>query len=173
MVVSTKLSIFVTMKTSHNEIVCLVQHDTIKLVVNKNEIKDNCIRVRIDGYDDYGMYSPYYESQEITVLKTYTVNLYADFVYKGTEPLISSRGGGFSNPAGLKYFYNVMIVEIYGDYEDVVYKDNGVKATRFDRYSYCIRPLTEPTTYNSESILYELYVSLDLNSILLKDNETI
>ena len=156
------------MKTSDNKIVCLVQYNDTKLVVNKNDIKDNFIRVSVEGYDEDGVYSPYYESQEIKVLKTYTVNLYADFIYKGTEPLISSRGGGFSNPAGLKYFYNVMIVEIYGDYEDVVYKDNGVKATRFDRYSYCIRPLTEPTTYNTEDILYELYQSLDLNSILIK-----
>lgn len=164
------------MKTSENKIVCLVQYDEVKLVVEKDEIKDNKIRVTVEGYDEDGIYSPYKELKDVKVLETYTVSLYADFIYKEnywdnnslTEPLMSSRGGGFGNAAGLKYFYNVMIVEISGDYESIIYKDNGVKATRFDRYSYPVRPLTEPTQYNTESILYELYQSLDLNEILIK-----
>lgn len=164
------------MKTSDNEIVCLVQYDEVKLVVEKDKIKDNQIRVSVSDYDHDGEYSPYTILKEVEVLGTFLVNLYADFIYKEnycdhnslTEPLMSSRGGGFSNPAGLKYFYNVMIAEVSGDYESIVYKDNGVKATRFDRYSYPVRPLTEPTQYNTESILYELYQSLDLNEILIK-----
>jgi hypothetical protein len=164
------------MKTSDNEIVCLVQYDEVKLIIEKNMIKDNHIRVSVPAYDNNGEYSPYTELKKVEVLDTYLVNLYADFIYKEnywdknslTEPLMSSRGGGFSNPAGLKYFYNVMIAEISGDYESIIYKDNGVKTTRFDRYSYPVRPLTEPTQYNTESILYELYQSLDLNKILIK-----
>ena len=153
------------MKTSDNQIVCLVQYDNTKLVIDKYKIKDN--RIRLTNYDDEGAY---YEFKDVKILNTYVVNLYANFIYKEslTDPLMSSRGGGFSNPAGLKYFYNVFIVSICGDYETIIYSDNGVKSTRFGMYSYTVRPLTltEPTQYNTESILYELYQSLDLNKIL-------
>lgn len=154
------------MKTSDNQIVCLVQYDNTKLVIDKYKIKDN--HIRLTSYDDEG---PYYEFKEVKILNTYIVNLYANFIYKEkslTDPLMSSRGGGFSNPAGLKYFYNVFIVSICGDYETIIYSDNGVKSTCFDKYSYSTHPLTEPTQYNTESILYELYQSLDLNEILIK-----
>jgi len=145
------------------------------------EVKDNKISVAVYDYEsEYGGYN--YEQVEVSVVDTYILDIHAKFIInpKSHNNSAYTISRGFREVNGLAYSYSINIIEgsSYSLFEDysLVHTESGIKCTQMDMYSYSKHKQTESGNwdwdgYNEDSLVYEVFRSLDLNSILLSKYE--
>jgi hypothetical protein len=105
---------------------------------------------------------------DIKIDKEYLLNIHAEFILNDSgNALYFDRG--IREIYGLGYFYSIILYNTSGNTvweSNIVYKENGIRCTNFDMYSY---HSNDPFQYHTNQIEYEVYKSLDLNKILLQE----
>ncbi len=146
----------------------IVEYNDNYKVVESDQLKDGCIKIR--HYEDDGD-SYYYESIPVNIKQTFLIKLHAQFIRndKDNSKLNAcTMSGGFGQVNRLAYSYSVIVMRYISvsqlSESDLIYANAGIKPTQFDMYSY---HYNEPVqSYDETRLTYELFDSLNLYKIL-------
>jgi hypothetical protein len=156
------------------------EYPTRKIVIkseildfNKTPIKHGYINLKCYDYDGY---SYYLEKQPVVIVDEFVVITNGKFINrpKPDQKNKSTMSGGFGNVNRLAYQWSATIIKANSWANssnilesDVVWSDSGIRPTNFDMYSYHTSH-GDNISYKDDRLDYEIWESLNLNSILSK-----
>jgi len=144
------------------EIYVIIDNNGNKYICTPDELKDvkdskgkYCHRYFDSEYNDMTS-----EWLDVKIDKEYLLNIRAEFML-GNDGHALHVDRGMREIYGLGYFYSIILYENagYNVWEQhIVHKENGIRCTNFDMYSY---HLNDPFRYLPDQIEYEVYQSMN------------